>query len=334
MRLGAFLVLSAMSIIPARAVTMRELLAGTPPQERVYKATGGTFLKLYYFSPTGTVPREPLPAVVWIHGGAWVGGTPDGFIPHARYIAARGALGFTLEYRLLKPDGPFISDCIADCRSAIRYIRAHAVELGVDPQHIAVAGDSAGGHLAAALGILDAFDDPHDDLALSARPNALLLFNPVLDLTEGDWIRSAVAGIALADKKTPRPDSPEDIARGRALSPVFHVHPGLPPTLLMHGRDDMIVPWSQAQRLATALNAAGNRCEFVVLENTGHAFVVASYKSPESVVVDALRTADRFLASLGYLRGEPTLTVSPIPAWVSPTPLGGPPQVLRLHDSN
>ena len=319
MRAFALLLLLAITMTAVRAVTLRELLAGVPPQERVYKAVGSTALKLYFFPPAGGTSHTPAPAVVWIHGGAWVGGTLDGFMPHARYVAARGAVGFNIEYRLLKPEGPFISDCIADCRSAIRYLRHHADELGIDPQRIAVAGDSAGGHLAAALGLIDDFDDSADDRTVSARPNALLLFNPVLDLTEGEWIRYAVAGVALAEKNFPRPDSPEAIARGRALSPVFHVRAGQLPTLLMHGRDDVVVPWSQAQRLADALKAAGNRCEFVTLEHTGHAFVVAYYKSPESVVVDVLCTADRFLASLGYFSGEPTLAVSPIPAWTPKT---------------
>ena len=167
--------------------------------------------------------------------------------------------------------------------------------------------------------MIDGFDDPADDRVVSARPNALLLFNPVLDLTEGEWIRYAVAGVALVEKKSPRPDSPEAIARGRALSPIFHVRAGQPTTFLVHGRDDVIVPWSQAKRLAVALKAAGNRCDFVTLDHTGHAFVVAYYRSPETVVVDVLRTADKFLGSLGYFSGEPTLAVSPIPAWTPTT---------------
>ena len=145
MRAFALLLLVAIPMTTVRAVTLRELLAGAPPQERVYKTVDGVSLKLYFFAPASAAPHAHAPAVVWIHGGAWAGGTLDGFMPHARYVAARGAVGFNLEYRLLKPNGPFISDCIADCRSAIRYIRSHADELGVNPQRIAAAGDSAGG---------------------------------------------------------------------------------------------------------------------------------------------------------------------------------------------
>ncbi len=310
-----FLCLTLFARPVTAATALATLLAGPPGVERTYFTTAeGLALKLFQFSPV-ELATGPRPAVVWIHGGGWTGGGLDGFMPHARYVASRGAVGFNIEYRLLKPDGPFIGDCIADCKSAIRYIRVHAKELGVDPAKIAVAGDSAGGHLAAALGTLNGFDNPGDDLSVSARPDAMLLFNPVLNLTEQNWIRSANAGVALADKKSPLPTSEKEVAVARSLSPGLHVLPGQPPTLLMHGADDKVVPAAQSQRFAEAMKLAGNRCELTLLPNTGHAFAVAYYKSPESVVVDALRTSDRFLTSLGWFTGEPTLEVSSPPAW-------------------
>ena len=108
--------------------------------------------------------------------------------------------------RLITPKALGVADCVADCRAAIRYLRAHASELGIDPHRIAVGGDSAGGHLAASLATLD-------DADAASRLDALLLYNSVLDLTEGDWIRFVIGGPGLNDKKNPRHDSPEDIAR-------------------------------------------------------------------------------------------------------------------------
>jgi acetyl esterase len=217
----------------------------------------------------------------------------------------------------VKPDGPTVADCLADCKSAIRYIRLHAFELGVDPNRIAVAGDSAGGHLAACLGTIQDFDNPTDNISISAVPNAMLLFNPIVDMTEGGWIKFAIAGPALA--KNPSPEtlkpSPEKLELAKKLSPIFNVRPNQPPTLLMHGLDDKVVTPEQARRFASAMKNAGNRCDLILLEKTGHAFVVAKWKASESVVVSAIRTADDFLVSLGYLDGKATLEVSKEPAW-------------------
>ena len=233
----------------------------------------------------------------------------------ARYLAQRGLAAVNITYRLAKPGVSGVDDCLIDCCSAVRYLRGHASELGIDPERIAVLGDSAGGHLAAALGTLTGFDHPGDNLAVSGTPNAMILFNPIVDMTEGEWIRFAVGGNALTDRKSELPKSTEDVQTARKLSPIFHVRSGQPPALLMHGASDKVVPVSQAERFADAAKAAGNRCDLLVLPATGHAFIVPNYKSPESVVVSAAHEADRFLASLGWLKGAPTLVPSDPPAW-------------------
>jgi acetyl esterase/lipase len=304
------------------AATLAELMRGAPPEDIVYADRAGERLVVHTFRPADAAPGERRPAILWIHGGAWVGGTTDGFMPLARYCASRGLVAFNVTYRLAKPGSVTVADCVADCRSALRYVRAHAAELGVDPARIAVAGDSAGGHLAATLGTDTGPSHPDDAPAVSGRANALLLFNPIVDMTEADWIRYAVGGPALADKKnTPRPAAPEDVALARSLSPLFDVVPGQPPALLLHGRADRIVPISQAERFAAAYRAAGNRIDFTVVEGgVGHAFVIPGYKWPEPVVVEAVRAADAFLASVGWISGEPTLTVSSPPAWSVPSP--------------
>ncbi len=89
----------------------------------------------------------PRPAVLWIHGGGWTGGWPEMFLPAVEYTASQGSVGFTLQYRL-GSDGP----AVEDVEAALVWIRRNAKELGVDPQRIIAAGDSAGGHLALALG--------------------------------------------------------------------------------------------------------------------------------------------------------------------------------------
>lgn len=271
---------------------------------------------MHAFKPADWRASARRPAVVWIHGGAWVGGSPEGSLPFGRYFADRGAVAFVITYRKACPEGPGVEDCLSDCRAAVRHIRRHAAELGVDPARIAVIGESAGGHLAAALATLPDHDAPDDAPPVSSRPDTIVLFNPIVDMTEDDWVRYAVGGPALADKSLPRPADEASLAKARALSPLFHIAPGQPPALVVHGRGDKVVPWHQSQRFADAMKTAGNRCDLVLYgPEIGHAFAIAAYKWPESVVVPAIREADKFLVSLGWLEGEPTLAVSKPPAW-------------------
>jgi acetyl esterase/lipase len=284
------------------------------PETVVVRRVGDQEVKIEFFRPVGISTDKQVPAIVWIHGGAWVGGTTGATTPHARYFASRGMFTANVVYRLASPGKVTVADCLADCRSAMTYLREHAADLGIDPDRIAVAGDSAGGHLAASLGTL-----PDGDV--SSRPNAMLLYNPIVDMTEGEWIRYAVGGEALANKKSPLPAAPQELALARSLSPLFHVQAGQVPSIILHGRADRVVLVSQAERFAAASRAAGIRCDLVIYENNiGHAFVLAGYKYPEPVVVAAIRAGDHFLVSLGWLAGESGLTISTPPAWEIPKP--------------
>ena len=306
----------SLNAISAGAMPMAELMDNPPPQERVFKTTGAGDLKLFYFTPPDWQASDRRTAVVWIHGGGWTSGTAEVFYPAARYFAARGAVSFSISYRLVTTNGTTVGDCIADCKSAIRFIRTHAAEFGIDPQRVVVAGDSAGGHLTACLGTLDGFDAAGDNLKISARADVMALFNPIVDMTDGGWLRFAAGGKYLADKKTPVPATPENLALARSLSPLFHVHANQPPTLLMHGLDDTIVRPEQARQFAAAMKAAGNRCDLILLPHARHAFVVPKYRATEPAVVGVMRQMDQFLISLKLLAGEPTLETSKTTAWI------------------
>jgi len=296
----------------AAAEHLSDLIGNSPPSdELIYKTADGMPLKLYVFLPPGHKPTDRRAAVVCIHGGGWYGGTPQLFFPHARYFARRGAVSFSVQYRLLSRPGRIIFDPVADCKSAIRYIRSHAERFGIDPDRIAVIGDSAGGHLAACMGLIEDLDDPAEDAAVSAMANAMILCNPIADTVNYRHIGN-VKGL-----RDPREDDPRERVlsfgttfeeRARRVSPFHNVKPGQPPCLLMQGEKDPITPAEDARRLAEAMKAAGNRCDYVELPEEKHAFVLVNYTAFEETTVDAIRRADSFLGSLGYLDGPPTLT--------------------------
>lgn len=308
-----------LSLAANQPVEIGSLLQKPDMKELVYKTVGELKLHIFCLKPESFKAGEKRTAVIWIHGGGWNSGGADAFFPHARYFAARGAIAFSIDYRLLKADGSStLANCVADCKSAIRYIRLHAEELGVDPNKIIVMGDSAGGHLASCLGTVRGFDDPADNLKISATPNAMVLYNPLSDFTTSPFIKLIIGGAAMDKKPTPESLIPNlaQLELAKKLSPLFNVHSNLPPTLVLHGMDDKVILPEQSISFSQAMKKAGNTCELILLPNTLHAFVCTHYKASEEEVVAAIRAADKFLIDLKFLSGEPSLVVSQQPAWV------------------
>jgi acetyl esterase/lipase len=319
---GGLMVYSAASMA-ADMTTIEDLTDGgrlesLPSETRIFKKLGDVELKLRIVKPEGWKAEDKRSAILWIHGGAWVSGDGTAFLPHCRYFASRGMVAFSIDYRLIgKPGtdasktGPTLADCIADCRSAMRWIRGTAPSLGIDPDKIAAGGDSAGGHLAACLGTIDDFNNEGDDLKVSAMANAVIACNPITDMT-GSW-KSFVPEKAISGEK----EVPADAVaawnakreRAKRLSPLFNVRKDLPPELIMQGSDDGIVQPEDSLRFAEALRAVGNRADFILFPNARHAFIVTDYSASDAEIVRALLETDKFLCSLGWLKGEPTISM-------------------------
>jgi acetyl esterase/lipase len=259
-----------------------------PDRAVVYKTVGDVKLRLHIYEPKGHAATDRRPAIVFFFGGGWRGGSTRQFAPHARYFASRGMLAITAEYRVASRHKVKPFACLADAKSAMRYVRANAERLGIHPVRIVGAGGSAGGHLAAATALVDGFDAEGDDLSVSPRPNALVLFNPVIDTTKRGYGASRLGA------------EPED------FSPVHHVGPDAPPTIIFHGTADTTVPFENVERFRETMRAAGNRCELVPFKGEKHAFFNYGRKGNRPYVA-TVRAADAFLASLGYLTGEPTV---------------------------
>jgi acetyl esterase len=314
--------LSLASLMVAKAVTMTGLLEGAVPTPVVYGTNDPSVQVIIPFLPEGVNSGEPRPALVLIHGGGWTGGDPSVFFPAARYFASRGVASFSIGYRLVRSgtNDPTVADCLADCRSAVRYLRTHAREYGIDPNKIAVLGDSAGGHLAACLGTIP---DPQDTSGVSSKANLVLPCNPIVDMGPGEgntnpWFRLIQKGAAMEKKPSVESVAPtaEQVTMAKSLSPIAFVSSSAAPALLMHGLDDTVVPADGSQCCAEALRESGVPVELVLIPGARHAFILPKYTASEQQVVEAMLLADRFLIKKGYLSGEPKLTISPSPAWI------------------
>lgn len=256
-----------------------------------YKTVGETKLNVWIFGPQAA-PDAARPAIVFFFGGGWRAGSPQQFEPQCRHLAERGMVAITADYRVASRHGAKPVDCLADARSAIRWVRTNAARLGVDPGRIAAAGGSAGGHLAGGTAFIEAFDDPAEDRGVSAAPNALVLFNPALVLAPLPGLDLAGFGTRVpADRLGTDP---------RKLSPAHHVRPGGPPTIIFHGDADETVPIATAEAFAAAMRQAGNRCELVASEGQPHGFF-----NREPWRSKTLAETDAFLASLGWIATEP-----------------------------
>ena len=268
--------------LTATAVNAQEPTRITP-----FKIIGQDTLMLHVFDamPDAEAPR---PAIVFFFGGGWVSGSPEQFHPQAAYFASRGMVAISAQYRIKNKHATTPYESVADAKSAIRWVREHADELGVDPDRIVAGGGSAGGHVAACTGILDGHEDAVDDLSISSQPAAMILFNPVLDTSDKGFGADRIG-----------PDS-------QSISPVHHVRPDQPPTLIFHGTADKTVPIEQAQRFCMAMTNAGNTCRLMSFEDMGHGFFNKG-RHADKPYVATVRAAHEFLIELGFLTGSPTI---------------------------
>ena len=257
---------------------------------KVLKETPQIKLRLHIFFPKDHKTTDRRPAIVFFFGGGWTGGSPGQFQRHSSYLASRGMVAACAEYRVKRKHDTTPFECVADGKSAVRWLRAHAAELGIDPDRLAAGGGSAGGHVAASTATLKGFDEPGEDLSVSSVPTALALFNPVVDTTKTGW----QGGYRQLG------------ARAEELSPVHHLEKGAPPTIIFHGSADKAVPVENVERFRDKMKELGSECKLIVFEGKGHGFF--NYGRDKNVPYKkTVREMDLFLVALGYLAGEPTM---------------------------
>lgn len=259
-----------------------------PDKRIVYKTVpgkdGGKFeLKLHLFNPKDHKSGDKRPAIVFFFGGGWIEGSVEQFYPQSNYLASRGMVAICAEYRTENSHGTSPQECVKDGKSAMRWVRKHTGQLGIDPKKLAAGGGSSGGHIAAACAMVKGFNEDREDTSVSCRPEALVLFNPVFD------------------------NGPEGYGYDRvkeywqSFSPMHNIDKDTPPTVVFFGTKDIHTPVATAEKYKELMENNGVRCDLHLYKDQEHAFF------NEAKYYETLLEADRFLISLGYLDGDPTL---------------------------
>ncbi|MBV6501812.1 MAG: hypothetical protein CJBNEKGG_04331 [Prosthecobacter sp.] len=274
---------SAYGQVSAKKKSQGGLGADAPPgRPYVYKHSAGKPRQMeVYFPPDHNPAKSKVPGLILFHGGAWAGGSLGQFRIACAYFASRGLVCATAEYQMLsKADAARLPAgetrkrvCITDAKSAIRWFKQHADELGIDPQRIITGGGSAGGHISALATLAPGLDDPADPKGIDTRVVAYLWFNPAFSPDDDQ-------------------DAEVDILR--------HLKADMPPAIAFFGDQD---PWKKGWDTAYAKwKSLGTRTiDLQIAPGQSHSFF---NKDPWQTVT--LIAADRFLVRHGLITGEPT----------------------------
>ena len=295
--ISAFALLSLFLVRPAFA--QREY----PPKIKgaeviVYKQAGDVELNAYVFKPEGHQASESKPAIVFFFGGGWRSGSPQQFEQHCRYLAARGMVAVTADYRVSSRHGVKAVDCVRDAKSAIRWMRLDAKKLGIDPERIVASGGSAGGHLAASCGVIAKFDEANEDAEISSKPNAMVLFNPAVILAE-------VEGYKVTDRKKLEELPKRTGVDPKELSPYHNLEKDaeFPPCLIFHGKADSTVPYLTVELFTKKAKELGHDAMLVGYEGEGHGFFNYGRSKNKSFKA-TIKAMDEFLVEHGFLEPE------------------------------
>jgi len=231
----------------------------------VYGVGGGRELRCDVYRPIDAVGL--LPGLLLVHGGGWRRGSRAGQRGYGLRIAREGFVCVAIEYRLLG-ESPWPA-AIHDVKAALRFVRARAGEHGIDPEQICIQGSSAGAHLALlAAGTpgrprLEG-DGGHAGVPTQVRA-AVGIYPPTTFYVSGERASGALPGFVLLGGEA-------TVEAAHEASPRSHVTPSYPPTFLIHGSADKVVPPSSSLRMYEALAEAGVPVELKMFANLPHGF--------------------------------------------------------------
>jgi acetyl esterase/lipase len=234
----------------------------------VYAAIGSRQMHLDLYLPKNGAGQ--FPAVVYIHGGGWSGGNRTAFRRQAAYLATKGYAGACIEYRL-SGEAKYPA-ALYDSKAAVRWLRANAAKYHINPDRIAAAGGSAGGHLVALLGTtadMPAYEGDEGVTGVSSRVSAVAAFNPAVDLVDfgkraGGGQNSVNVFLGATYEENPQ--------LWQSASPSYQVSAKAAPFLFLHGDADTTVPYQQSIAMMEKLKAAGVRAEILTAPRAKHGF--------------------------------------------------------------
>ncbi len=254
----------------------------------LYKKINGTKLYLEVYYPEDLDTSKAYPAMVFYFGGGWNGGNRSQFAPHSSYLSQRGLVCFLVDYRIKNKHNTTPFESLKDAKSAIRFIRKNANKFHIDKTKIIASGGSAGAHLAAATALINDYNESTDDLSINCVPDALVLFNPVIDNGPNGYGHERI-GNAYSK-----------------FSPLHNIKANAPPTLFLLGTKDHLIPVETAKLYKSKMEELGNRCELKLYKDGVHGFFNYKFFNNYKKTLEA---TDTFLQSLGYLLIEPKIII-------------------------
>lgn len=282
----ALILITSVSLMALELNTFNLDEKRSEPIELTYKVINKDTLKLILRYPPNFHSSKKYPTIIFFFGGGWNGGKVSQFKPQAEYFASRGMITVLADYRVKNRQGTTPYESVKDAKSAIRFIRKYAEELNIDPEKIVASGGSAGGHLAAATGVLPGLEELDEDLSISSKANALVLFNPVFDNGPDGYGYERVG------------------ERYLEISPMHNIRNEAPPTIVFLGTEDKLIPTETAEKYKAKMVAIGSRCDLHLYEGQKHGFFNQK-KDSNKFYKKTVRETDLFLISLSYLVGKP-----------------------------
>ena len=260
---------------------------------KIYKTENGFHLEAHIFKPDDVTSTEKRPAIVIFHGGGWNGGNPSWAFGRARHFQDMGMIAIAAQYRLTNRKDITALESMSDARDLIKWMRSNADLLDILPDSIVAYGWSAGAHLVSSAAI---FYDSIPEQHINSVPNAMILVSPAVSLPKGkgwEYWKYNVMG-----RKT----------TVSSVNPVEHVRTGLPPTIILQGRDDTVTPLDGVQLFHDKMLIKGNYCELWIYNGVGHLFTpntMPDYREPhpdKEIQKEAFKKADEFLKKFGYIK--------------------------------